>query len=289
MKEISIIKQLPVITINFEEVKASLKETMSQYEGVVVTEEGLQDCKKTQKELAKLKNNIDGYRKAVKKELEEPIKIFELKCKELFKLVEETEKPIKEGISVFDTKRRLEKVKQGEEYLLAKMDKEGLSDQYKAKISISDITINLSNTMKAIKEEIDQKIKQLAEQQEEEKRRKTELKETIEVTLENVNKTIKSPLQYSDFERYLEMEWTATEVIREINARAEMIKRAEQPKEEMKEEVKEEVKEVKASIKEDLYFVNMEVIGTLEEINKLSQFLKVNNYKYKANAKGRLK
>ena len=36
---------------------------MDKYKGIVVTEEGLQDCKATQKKLAGLRNNIDKYRK----------------------------------------------------------------------------------------------------------------------------------------------------------------------------------------------------------------------------------
>ena len=299
MKEITVESKLPVIKINFEEVKASLQETISKYEGLVVTEEGLKDCKMMQKELASLRNKIDSHRKGLKKEMEQPIKAFEGQCKELIQLIVEAENPIKEGISVFDDKRRLEKVKQAEEYLVAKINKMDLADRYKAKISISDITINLSNTMKSIKEDIDQRIALLQHEQEEEIKRRIELKETIEVTLDSVNKTIKTPLQYSDFERYINMNWTISEVVREINQRAEIIRRAEQPKEEVKQEVKEETGpevaiETKISIsddvkKETLYFVEMKVVGTLEEVNRLSQFLKSNDYKYEAIKKGVLK
>ena len=60
-------EQLPVIEINYEDVKKSLEETMGKYKGIVVTEEGLQDCKATQKKLAGLRNNIDKYRKDKKR------------------------------------------------------------------------------------------------------------------------------------------------------------------------------------------------------------------------------
>lgn len=49
MKEIQINKELPVIKMNFEEVKGSLQETMKKFEGIIVTEESLKDCKATQK------------------------------------------------------------------------------------------------------------------------------------------------------------------------------------------------------------------------------------------------
>jgi len=88
MKEIVLNKQLPIINMNYEEVKASLIETTEKYKGIVVTEEGLKDCKATQKELAGVRNKIDDYRKAIKREMEKPIKSFEGQCKELIGLVE---------------------------------------------------------------------------------------------------------------------------------------------------------------------------------------------------------
>ena len=109
LKEIVLNKTLPVINMNFEEVKASLIETTEKYKGIIVTEDGLMDCKATQKDLAKIRNDIDSYRKAVKKEMEKPIKEFESQCKELISLVEDAEQPIKEGILLFDNKRREEK------------------------------------------------------------------------------------------------------------------------------------------------------------------------------------
>ena len=42
---------------------------------------------------------------------------FEEQCKELIGLVEQVERPIKEGISVFDDEKRAEKRRQAEEYI----------------------------------------------------------------------------------------------------------------------------------------------------------------------------
>ena len=60
MKNLQVNKVLPVINANFEEVKVSLIETMEKYKGIVVTEDGLKDCKATQKDLAKIRNDIDN-------------------------------------------------------------------------------------------------------------------------------------------------------------------------------------------------------------------------------------
>ena len=70
MKEIEVKKRLPIILMNFNEVKSSLEDTMDKYRGIIVTEENLKKCKTTQKDLAKLRRGIDEYRKNVKKEIE---------------------------------------------------------------------------------------------------------------------------------------------------------------------------------------------------------------------------
>lgn len=61
--------------------------------------------------MAGLRNKIDTYRKDVKREMLTPIDIFEYQCKELIYLIADVEKPIKEGIKVFDDKRRKRKDK----------------------------------------------------------------------------------------------------------------------------------------------------------------------------------
>lgn len=299
MKEIILNKQLPVVTMNFEDVKNSLISTVERYKDIIVTEDGLKDCKSTQKELAGLRNKIETYRKSVKKEMEQPIKEFEKQCKELTLLISDAELPIKEGIATFDEKRRLEKVKKAMELIQESVQAHNLNAKYAAQISIHSITINLSNSMKSIKEEIESKVSTLARQQEEEIRAKEVLKQSIEATLETVNTTIKTQLKYEDFQRYIDMKWSLAEIIREINNRAETIRRAEQPKPIVQEQPKEIEKTVVQSIQEEapkviepvkenesLYFVDIKVIHTRSRIAELSKFLKENGYDYQVKSKG---
>ena len=98
MLDIKLEKQLPVVQMNFEEVKASLIAGAEKYRGIVVTEESLKDCKVMQKELSKTKNSLDTYRKGIKKEMLIPVTAFENQCKELIGLVAEVESPIKDAI-----------------------------------------------------------------------------------------------------------------------------------------------------------------------------------------------
>lgn len=293
--DIQVNKQLPVITINFEEVKANLIANTEKYKELVVTEDSLKDCKATQKDLAGLRNKIDGYRKEVKKEMEKPIKEFEGQCKELIGLIEEVEKPIKLGIVEFDNKRKEAKRMAAQATILDYIEKLGLEKKYADQLTVLDKYLNLSASAKSVVEDIEQRANMLKQQQNSDKAKAEMLKATIETTLEAVNKTIKTPLEYKDFEKYIELGWDIAKIVREINDKADLIRKAEQPKEEIKEEIELPVdlkptpatKEIKEDI--ELYFVNVHVEHNFEMIQKLSKFLKDNGYKYEVHTKGKVK
>lgn len=229
MQDIQIIeKQLPIINMNFEEVKNSLQATISRYEGLVVTEQGLKDCKATQKELSKIKTTLDKYRLSVKKEMLVPVTEFEKQCKELIGLVAAAEQPIKEGILVFDNMKRQEKAEWAEEILQETIALNNLNNYYKSKIDISDITINLSNSKKSIQEEIEAKVKILAAEQKAEEDRKQNCKEVLLATLENVNKDLSVPLKQEQFDFLIEKDFEAGQIIQEINNRVDLIKKTEE-------------------------------------------------------------
>lgn len=294
MKEIIVNTQLPVIRMNYEEVKLSIEESLKKYEGIVVTEEGLQDCKSTQKELAGLRRKIDDYRKSVKREMEIPIKEFESKCKELVSLVDQVENPIKEGITEFDNKRREEKKDKALEIINEAIENYKLEEKYSRELTVLDKYLNLSASQKSVVEDIEQRAALLKQQQNADKAKAEMLKATIETTLEAINKTIKIPLEYKDFERYIECGWDIARIVREINNQAELVRKAEQPKEEPKKEVPlevisniPEVKELKKD--ESIYFVDVHVEHNFGAIQALSKFLKDNGYKYEVHNKGKVK
>lgn len=301
--DIQVNKQLPVITINFEEVKANLIVNTEKYKGLVVTEESLKDCKATQKDLAGLRNKIDSYRKDIKKEMEKPIKDFEGQCKDLIRLIEEVEKPIKLGIAEFDNKRKEAKRMAAQATILDYIEKLGLEEKYSSQLTVLDKYLNLSASAKSVAEDIEQRAVALKQQQNSDKAKAEMLKATIETTLEAVNKTIKTPLEYKDFEKYIEFGWDIAKIVREINDKAELIRKAEQLKEESKEELKEKLiqtmsDEADKALKEevipvnkceDMYFVDVHVEHNLEMIQALSKFLKDNGFKYKVRKKGKVK
>ena len=161
MKNLQVNKVLPVINANFEEVKASLIETMEKYKGIVVTEDGLKDCKATQKDLAKIRRDIDTYRKLIKKEMTAPIIEFENECKELIDLVKETETPILEGIAIYDEKRRQEKIDYISDNITIAVSEVGLNEKYAARLKVNDIKFTLNTSLKSIREDINEKAKNL--------------------------------------------------------------------------------------------------------------------------------
>lgn len=301
MREIEINKKLPVITMNFEEVEESLQETMKKYEGIVVTEEGLKDCKATQKKLAGLRNNIDAYRKGVKKEMEAPIKDFEGKCKKLISLISDVEKPIKEGIKVYDDKRREEKKEKVLEYIKESIQAHNLSEKYAARLTIKDQYLNLTGSLKSIREDIESRAAALEKEQEAERQQAEMMKVSIENAIDTANEGINKKLKYEYFVRYIELGWPLDRILEEIRNRASMIKEAENPKEEVKvqEDKKEVVEEPKVSEKnntdpkqkvreESKLFVKIHVEANLEKLQALSNFLKVNGYKYDVIGKGKV-
>lgn len=293
--DIQVNKQLPVITINFEEVKANLIANTEKYKGIVVTEESLKECKATQKDLAGLRNKLDGYRKEVKKEMEKPIKEFEGQCKELIGLIEEVEKPIKLGISEFDNKKKEEKRIKAEEIIANTIITLGLDKKYADQLTVLDKYLNLSASQKSVVEDIEQRAALIKQQQNSDKAKAEMLKATIETTLETVNKTIKTPLEYKDFEKYIEFGWDISRIVREINDKADLVRKAEQPQEEV-EEIKEKIYKTMSeaadkALKEDeqLYYVDVYIEHNFENIQALSKFLKDNGYEYKVNSKGKVK
>lgn len=307
MKEIIVNTQLPVIKTNFEEVKESLKRNLEKYENTIVTEDNLKDCKAMQKELAGLRNQVDSKRKEVKRVLEAPIKEHDKETKELIAIIEEVEKPIKAGIAVFDSKRKEEKRKFADIKIFEICQKLNLEKKYADQLTVLDKYLNLSASAKSVVEDIEQRAEALKQQQNMDKVKAEMIKANIESALETVNLTLKTPLEYKDFEKYIALGWDGPRIVREINERAAQIRQAEKAAEEMatkrieeekvsKEEVqipmdlKPKAPEVPKEIKEDepRLYVELYVEHNLEEMKILSKYLKDKGYKYIVREQGKV-
>ena len=220
----------PVIEINYEDLKNELSSQLKKYENIVVTNDTLKDCKSTQKSLAGLKRKVDDYRKAKKKELSAPITAFENQCKELVSMIESVEKPIKEGIAVFDDKKKEEKRQEAMNIANELLKKSNLSDKFKKMVEIKPNYSNLTATKKAVTEDLTAQIHFLEAQQmaEEEKLK------AVDTSILNYNKRIKSKMALEDFERFIDKDLSV--ILNEVESRFNAIYEAENPA--LKEEIK---------------------------------------------------
>ena len=303
MKELEVSKQLPVLSANFEEVKASLTESLNKYRGIIVTEEGLKDCKATQKELSNLRVKIDTYRKTIKKEVIVPVTEFEGKCKELESLIVEVENPIKEGINVFDNLRRKEKKEKAMEFITKAIWDNELKPKYANQLVVLDKYLNLSGSVKSVMEDIETRAESLKIQQDAEERETKQLVDSIDMYVDTVNEDIKLKLKAEDFYEYIEKGHNITSITSLIKKQHDKIKEAENPKpiEVPKEEIKEmepPKQQIQVPIdlsrnsapveKEQLYLYDLKITANFENCKKLIELLKSGGFDYEVKEKGKL-
>lgn len=297
MKNLQVNKVLPVINANFEEVKVSLIETMEKYKGIVVTEDGLKDCKATQKDLAKIRNDIDTYRKLIKKEMTAPITEFENKCKELIALVKETETPILEGIAIYDEKRRQEKIDYILDNITIAVSEVGLNEKYAARLNVNDIKFTLNTSLKSIIEDINEKAKNLkALQIAEEEKIKSDIS-IIETTLQASNEGQEVVLEVNNYIDKYKNGMPLNGVIQAINNDRRLIettakKTLERVEKETKENevaIPEEIKAPEAKVEESRdrkvneikkCFYTLKITHDLDHMRELAKFLKENGFKF---------
>ena len=277
--------QPPKIVINYDELKAELEKNLEVYKGIVVTEETLAGSKATQKELANLRVKIEGYRKEKKKDMEEPVKAFDKQCKELIAMVESVEKPIKEGIKVFDDQKREKKREIALELIKEVVNDAGLNDKYAEKLDVLDKYMNLTATQKAVKDDLETRAFALKVEQD----RESERIEIINSVIESENDRLNTKLKIDLWKRDIEGDVPTNVIIQAIKAQAALVYEAEnKPKEQEKvEQPTETPQQEEKAVKEPetkekpIFKVTFDVIGDYETQHKVSDFLKENGIAYK--------
>lgn len=273
-------EQLPVISMNFEEMEERLKGMLTQFKRLKVTDETLPLCKEKQKELAGWKRKIDSFRKDKKKELSKPIVEFEEQCKELILRISEVESPIKEQIETFDDEKREEKRKVAVEILKEVARKVGLNDKFYERLEIKKEYMNLTAKEGGVKKDIEAQALVLISEQ----RREEENESIVRTLVDQKNRNIKTQMNANDFVAKLEKGYSLTDVTESIDEMAQSIFKAENaPKEEPKEEVKEEVQEKSEAIgKPDTRKMEVDytITGTVEQLQELGRILKSLNLEY---------
>lgn len=94
------------IGFNFDELRAGVTAIAQKYEGLLVTEDQLEECAKDRARLNKFISSLEEFRKAVKREWNEPYAAFEAKMKELVAIVTAPRDAIDEQLKRFEEKRK---------------------------------------------------------------------------------------------------------------------------------------------------------------------------------------
>lgn len=282
----------PKIVINYEILKAELEKKLSDYKGLVVTEETLAGSKAAQKELASLRVKIDTYRKEKKKEIEKPIKAFEAQCKELIVLVESVEQPLKNGIKVFDDQKREEKRRKAAEIAQKVAEETGLNEKYAAKLDVLEKYGNLTATEKDVREDLETRAFALKVEQD----REVERLEIIQSVLESENSRLKTKLELRLWQREIDADVPTSLIIEKIRDHASVVYAAENrpielpkeeepapvPKQELPTEPIPESHAKEISQEQPQYVATYKVIGTAEQLRSVSAFLKEHGICYEA-------
>lgn len=94
------------VTTNFEEVKQNLKAITEKYKGLVVTDQNQKDMEKTLREVVSLRTSIQKFEVNGKRQLRRPMDQFADACKELLKIVNEAERPLREQLDAYEARRQ---------------------------------------------------------------------------------------------------------------------------------------------------------------------------------------
>lgn len=94
------------VTTNFEDVKKNLQTITEKYKGLVVTDQNQKDMEKTLREVVSLRTSIQKFEVNGKRKLRRPMDQFAEACKELLKIVNEAERPLREQLDAYEARRQ---------------------------------------------------------------------------------------------------------------------------------------------------------------------------------------
>lgn len=99
-----------VINANFDEVEAWLKEMVSPYASMVVTEETIAGAKADRAKLRKVKASIDEYRKSIERDYKKPVEDFKKRVKPLLEICDSGIDNLDIQVKEFENAQKREKI-----------------------------------------------------------------------------------------------------------------------------------------------------------------------------------
>lgn len=246
------------ISFNYDETKAFLEEKMAEYEGAVFTDETMDIAKRERAFLRKLKDQMDGERKKVKRAWEEPYKAFELQVKELLALVDKPVELIDGQVKEYEERKRSEKLEHCRE--VYEEEAASLSNFLAFDRIFDEKWLNVSVSIKSIRDDIRQRVQTI----------KTQL-DTIEMmdseAVEEAVKIYKDTLDITKAVAHINNYEAQKKAIVEREAarrEAEERERMEAERERIRAEERERIRK-----EEELaHAVRQEVVGELKEVSQ---------------------
>ena len=280
--EVQTIKLQPAeVEFNFEEIEKELETRLKKYEGLTFTEVQATECRNTIAELRKVKNGINRFRIDTKKKLTEPITVFEDKCKNLVKKIDEAVKPLNEQLKEFDERQRQEKLQKVEQIKQQVIEDLNLVEEVANELVIEDRFLNKSTTLKSIEEALHEQANEIILK----KQNEAQTKQLIEQHVEIVNLKNELDLVASSYVHLInhkeidEIKEIIDQDVKELVDKKEKEKRvatAERMQERIKQQEQEQQQE-----SEEQFIEIYEVVGTEEQLDRLEEFMKENNMSFK--------
>jgi len=147
-------KSLGTIQDNLDAVEASIRERITEYKNMVVTEDSIRDAKQVVAEIRKEQKALDDSRKAIKKEWMSPYEAFEDRAKKIIKLYDEPIHTINEQLAVFEEDRKEAKRKAIAD-IYEKVDKGEHADWLTLEALFDDRWLNATYSEKNIRSDIE--------------------------------------------------------------------------------------------------------------------------------------
>lgn len=93
------------VQVNWDEVKKSLAAYIDKYQGLIVTDDNLDDSSKALREIVTVRTSIQKFEVSGKRTTKKPYDDFAAGCKELLKIVQQAESPLREQLDAYDQRR----------------------------------------------------------------------------------------------------------------------------------------------------------------------------------------
>lgn len=129
MTDLNITHQLPVIKVNYDDVRADLEKRLEDYR-LAVTEDTVKDAKKAAAELSAMKKDFDERRKEVIRLVSAPIDAENKRLRDLISLIDDGRKHITDQVDVFENKRKAEAKDKAIAYLAEQRVEKGVDPEY---------------------------------------------------------------------------------------------------------------------------------------------------------------